>query len=137
MKYKVMHAITGGDIDIPPSAIGITINASDFKILQHQPGYGIPDVIVTWLEPIEGKQHHGRNVAVDLHDILDLLTMYDGGGPMPSDIFDIISDCNIQDVKEYTNKLKAESEEGTADEVLEMFIGYTTDLEMRKHRVIK
>ena len=137
MEYEIMHEIANKKIDIPVNAIGITVNVNtqDFVIAGAE--LISPNPIIAWLEPVEEHQPPGRNVTVDLHDILDLLTMYDGGGPMPSDIFDIISDCNIQDVKEYTNKLKAESEEGTADEVLEMFIGYTTDLEMRKHRVIK
>ena len=68
----------------------------------------------------------GRKIEIDVSDLLNLLTCYDEGGVMPHDVFNLIPDCCVDDIKE-CSKLHDDDCEWVCIELKSLFSVYVID----------
>lgn len=51
----------------------------------------------------------GRKIEIDIDDLFDILsTLEDGGHSIPMMVFDMIGDCNLNDIAKYAQTIMAQ-----------------------------
>jgi hypothetical protein len=65
----------------------------------------------------------GRTIKIDIDDMLALFRTYGSGGPTPSDLFDVIGDCGLNDIDEYA-RTRCEDYGCAKEEIIELYTGY-------------
>lgn len=86
----------------------------------------------------------GQKIEIDIDDLFKILsTLEDGGHPIPMMVFDMIGDCNLDDIDKYAIKVSLQDNFGEADytaiksdleEILKGWLGKKAIAEMKGKR---
>ena len=74
----------------------------------------------------------GRIIKVDIDDLFEILgTLEDGGYSIPTIVFDIIDDCNLDDIARYASHDNTKS---LLEDMLEGYLGMKAIAAMREQK---